>query len=184
MEKEKLTFITGGVRSGKSSFAEHLATTCAETTGYRLHYIACGIPFDGEMQDRITRHQEDRGQSGFAWSTWEQAVNLVDIVHHFTNRDIILLDCITTLLNNYLFKQNINDPQQVFKLLKRDITSLCQQADEVIIVSNEVLQDLPYEDELTIKYQYILGNIHQHIVKIADTAILVESGIPIYKKGR
>ena len=184
MENEKLTFISGGVRSGKSSFAEYLATTRTEATEHRLHYIACGIPFDGEMQERITRHQVEREHSGFEWSTWEKAVNLVDIAHHFTDRDIILLDCVTTLLNNYLFKENITDQKQVIKLIMRDISSLCQQASEVIVVSNEVLNDLPYNEALTLNYQYILGNVHQQIVMVADTAILLESGIPIYKKGR
>lgn len=184
MEKGELTFITGGVRSGKSAFAEHLATEYAQESGKNLHYIACSIPFDGEMQERILRHQEDRVHSGFQWDTWEQPKYITEIAERFTSQDIILLDCVTTLLNNYLFQQNMNDPNEALKLVVQDITSLCEQAGTVLVVSNEVLQDMPYTDEFTLDYQSILGNVHQQIVKLANTAILVESGIPIYKKGR
>lgn len=184
MEKGELTFITGGVRSGKSAYAERLATKCAQESGKNLHYIACGIPFDGEMQERILRHKEDREHSDLRWNTWEQPTHLTEIAEQFTSEDIILLDCITTLLNNYLFQQNMNDPMEVSKLVVQDITSLCEQALMVLVVSNEVLQDMSFEDEFTRNYQSILGNVHQQIVKMANTAILVESGIPIYKKGR
>ena len=184
METGKLIFITGGVRSGKSTFAEQLAIKHARETDNNLHYIACGIPSDEEMQERIKRHQQDREQSRFSWKTWEQPVHLSHIANQFTNQDVILLDCVTTLLNNYLFQEAINDTHTVLELVREDITALCNHAGEVIIVSNEVLQDIPYEDELTQNYQAVLGNIHQQIAETANLAILVESGIPLVKKGR
>lgn len=184
MEKGELTFITGGVRSGKSSFAERLSIERTIETGNNLHYVACGIPFDGEMQERIDRHKADRIKSSFLWKTWEQPTNLTDIASHFSSKDIVLVDCVTTLLNNYLFKDDIDDATYILKRVEEDITSLIEQGAEVIVVSNEVLHDTPYEDALTRNYQYILGNIHQRLVKAADHAILVESGIAICKKGR
>lgn len=184
METANLIFITGGVRSGKSAFAEQLAIKHAQKTANNLHYIACGIPSDMEMQERIKRHQRDREQSGYAWRTWEQPVQLSCIANQFTGQDVILLDCMTTLLNNYLFQKKKNDAHTILKLLREDITELCSRAGEVIIVSNEVLQDIPYEDELTLNYEKILGNVHQQIVEKANLAILVESGIALVKKGR
>lgn len=184
METEKLIFITGGVRSGKSAFAEQLAIKHARQKDNHLHYIACGIPSDVEMQERIKRHQQDREQSDFTWRTWEQPVHLSHIANQFTARDVILLDCMTTLLNNYLFQEEIHDTNTVLEYVREDITELCNHTDEVIIVSNEVLQDIPYENELTRNYQALLGNIHQQIVAHADLAILVESGLPLVKKGR
>ncbi|GGP15252.1 bifunctional adenosylcobinamide kinase/adenosylcobinamide-phosphate guanylyltransferase [Oceanobacillus neutriphilus] len=184
METEKLIFITGGVRSGKSAFAEQLAVKHARETDSNLHYIACGIPSDVEMQERIKRHQQDRKQSGSVWRTWEQPVHLSHIARQFTRQDVILLDCITTLLNNYLFQEELNDANTVLEYIREDITELCNYAGEVIIVSNEVLQDIPYENELTRNYQALLGNVHQQSVERASLAILVESGIPLMKKGR
>ncbi|WP_061840943.1 bifunctional adenosylcobinamide kinase/adenosylcobinamide-phosphate guanylyltransferase [Tetragenococcus halophilus] len=184
METGKVIFITGGVRSGKSAFAEQLAINHAEKTSSNLHYIACGIPSDKEMQERIRRHQYDRAQSSFSWMTWEQPIHLSHIAKQFTKQDMILLDCVTTLLNNYLFQKDIKNKNVALKLMREDITTLCNYAGIVIIVSNEVLQDIPYENKLTLNYQELLGNTHQEIVNIADSAILVESGIPLVKKGR
>ncbi|WP_152656889.1 bifunctional adenosylcobinamide kinase/adenosylcobinamide-phosphate guanylyltransferase [Oceanobacillus sp. CFH 90083] len=184
MDTGKLIFITGGVRSGKSAFAERLAVKHAREADTSLHYIACGIPSDTEMQERVKRHQRDREKSGFTWRTWEQPVHLSHIAHQFTGQDVILLDCVTTLLNNYLFQEETTDTKIVADLVQEDITALCSRADEIIIVSNEVLQDIPYEDKLTLNYQKVLGHVHQKIVKRANLAILVESGIPLVKKGR
>ncbi|WP_040978226.1 bifunctional adenosylcobinamide kinase/adenosylcobinamide-phosphate guanylyltransferase [Oceanobacillus jeddahense] len=184
METGELIFITGGVRSGKSAFAEQLAIRRAQKTDSNLHYVACGIPSDKEMQERIQRHQQDRKQSGFSWKTWEQPVYLSHIANQFTTQDVILLDCMTTLLNNYLFQEKMYHENTVFEQVREDIAALCDYAGKVIIVSNEVLQDMPYEEELTWHYQRILGNVHQQIVKRADLAILFESGIPVVRKGR
>lgn len=184
METGKLIFITGGVRSGKSAFAESIAVKHAGLLAKKLHYIACGIPFDREMQERIQRHQRDREQSGLLWNTWEQPTKLREIAHRFTKQDIILLDCVTTLLNNYLFQERVSSIDEVLQLVMKDVSKLSKYAGELIIVSNEVLHDMPYTDALTLKYQSILGNIHQKIIARADTAVLVESGIPISKKGR
>lgn len=184
METGKVIFITGGVRSGKSAFAEQLAINYAEKTGSNLHYVACGIPSDKEMQERIRHHQHDRAQSRFAWKTWEQPVYLSHIAEQFTKQDVILLDCVTTLLNNYLLQKEIKSINAILELMREDVTTLCNYAQIVIIVSNEVLQDIPYENKLTLNYQEILGNMHQEIVKMANTAILVENGIPLVKKGR
>lgn len=181
METRKLIFITGGVRSGKSAFAEQLAAAHAQRLGSGLHYIACGIPSDKEMQERVKRHRQNREQS---WNTWEQPIYVSHIANQFTRQDVVLLDCVTTLLNNYLFQEEWNDQNKVLQRIKEDITALSSQASEVLVVSNEVLQDIPYEDTLTLNYQAILGSVHQQIVKMANTAILVESGIPLVKKGR
>jgi adenosylcobinamide kinase/adenosylcobinamide-phosphate guanylyltransferase len=183
MEKGKLIFITGGVRSGKSAFAEQLAIHSANRDKGELHYIACGIPFDLEMQERVKRHQADRQQSGVSWETWEQPTHIDEIVSRFTKQDTVLLDCVTTLLNNYLYKENRTDTNDIISQVIQDIIPLQKQTNELIVVSNEVLHDIPFHSEQTRQYQYMLGNIHQELVKQAEQAILVESGIPVYMKG-
>ena len=74
MVRGKLTFISGGVRSGKSAYAEKLLVDEAEKNGGRLVYIASGIATDSEMQARIERHQTDRAAHN--WTTIEQPVEL------------------------------------------------------------------------------------------------------------
>lgn len=183
MEKGKLTFVTGGVRSGKSSFAEELATDWSRKLDANLHYIACGVPSDKEMRERIARHQENRSGASENFQTWECPYNLQHISSHFSKQDILVLDCVTTLLNNYLFNQHIDAPGAVIDYMLTDIFSLQKASGELVVVSNEVMQGITHQASLTRKYQYILGNVHQTIVAWADTAYLVESGISICKKG-
>lgn len=183
MEKGKLIFVTGGVRSGKSSFAEELATDWSRKQDGNLHYIACGVSFDNEMRARITRHREQRSSASVNWKTWECPYNLQRISSHFSKQDILVLDCVTTLLNNYLFHQHIDKPGVVLDCMLTDIFSLQEASSGLVVVSNEVMQDVPQLETLIRKYQHILGNVHQNIVARADSAYLVESGIPICKKG-
>ena len=75
-----IIFITGGVRSGKSQFAEKIAMERWQSSGSgQLHYIAAMQPSDSEMEKRISRHQEDRRQSGCQWKTWEQPISIGEI---------------------------------------------------------------------------------------------------------
>src|SRR5690554_6184956 len=108
MEGSSLIFITGGVRSGKSSFAERFATETAAKTKGRLNYIATGVPFDEEMEKRIDKHRQDRSKGPIPWITREQPVNIGELASLFNNQDVILLDCVTTLVNNELFSLGEN----------------------------------------------------------------------------
>jgi len=184
MEAANMIFITGGVRSGKSAFAEALAERLSEHQNQRkLHYIACGVASDPEMRARIQKHQQKRAEAAVEWETWEQPYNLCKIADEFSNKDILVLDCLTTLVNNYLFQLQMTEENEVISRVLQDIDHLSAACDQFIIVSNEVFQGMPHSDSLTLKYQKILGTIHQHIIKKADNAYLIESDIPICKKG-
>jgi len=51
----KVVYVTGGARSGKSSFALRLAA------GYdKRVFLATAEPFDDEMQSRIGKHHTER----------------------------------------------------------------------------------------------------------------------------
>ncbi|TRM12090.1 bifunctional adenosylcobinamide kinase/adenosylcobinamide-phosphate guanylyltransferase [Lentibacillus cibarius] len=183
MEKGKLIFVTGGVRSGKSSFAENMAINLSRQLEANLHYIACGVPSDEEMSERIARHRENRTNASPPWKTWECPYHLQRISNYFSKQDILVLDCVTTLLNNYLFECNMDEPDQVIDCISIDIASLKRASAGLIVVSNEVAQGIPNQEPFIRNYQSILGNVHQNIVNRADAAYLVENGIPICKKG-
>src|SRR5690606_24637861 len=99
-----LIFVTGGVRSGKSSFAEKLAIKQVESN--HLHYVATSMDTDTEMHDRIHRHKERREASSAHWITWEVERNIGRLHEKIAQNSIILFDCLTTLVNNELFKLN------------------------------------------------------------------------------
>jgi adenosylcobinamide kinase/adenosylcobinamide-phosphate guanylyltransferase len=182
MEKAEMIFITGGVRSGKSAFAEELAVSCSLNDRFKPHYIACGMASDPEMARRIKKHQQDRDAASVTWITWEQPYRLSELAGHFGPCDVAVVDCLTTLLNNYLFFQQA-DSCTAFSSILDDISSLTETCGKLIIVSNELFQGSVHEEGLTKTYQQLLGKIHQRIVKSADKAYLIEHGIRIQKKG-
>lgn len=174
-----LIFVSGGVRSGKSSFAEKQAKQLIERTSGTLHYIATGVPTDQEMVDRIRRHQVDR--AGFGWTTWESPTEVGKLSDHFNGDDIVLLDCLTTWLNNELFQNEI--PDAVESQILTEIDRLVESCHSLVIVSNDVFYDAMVDSELVFTYKRVLGRLHQQIVKIASDAFHVESSIPVRMKG-
>ena len=60
----KIILVTGGARSGKSSFAEQLADSLA----LPVAYIATAEAWDREMAERVTLHQQRRPAH---WKTFE-----------------------------------------------------------------------------------------------------------------
>lgn len=188
MVESSIVFISGGVRSGKSSFAEKLAAESARKINGHLHYIAAGQNSDAEMAERIIRHQKDRQKSGLAWKTWEHPLELAKIAAVFSKKDIVLLDCLTTLLNNEFFKQeeqwmNSDFQRSVKQSILEGIELISQQCNQFIIVSNEVLNEVQGKNELVFVYGKMLGELHQEIVAKASWAFLVEASIPLLMKG-
>ncbi|WP_085991582.1 bifunctional adenosylcobinamide kinase/adenosylcobinamide-phosphate guanylyltransferase [Oceanobacillus senegalensis] len=187
MEKTSmLTFITGGVRSGKSSIAEKLAIKAASEIDGQLHYVATSKLTDKEMADRIKRHQKDRKCSSYPWNTWEKESNLEVLSTSFTKNDIVLLDCMTTWLSNELFSEHEmwkkRESEVVHHMIKA-VHHISESCHHLIIVSNEVFFEPVYENELVFTYCRLLGKLHQEIVRIANQAYLVEFGLPITMKG-
>ncbi|KWW20993.1 MULTISPECIES: bifunctional adenosylcobinamide kinase/adenosylcobinamide-phosphate guanylyltransferase [Peribacillus] len=187
MEKARLCFVTGGVRSGKSSFAERKALEYARLMEGNLHYLACGRGSDAEMGERILRHQKDRQRSPIAWQTSEYATDITRIAAKIDSDSIILLDCLTTLLDHELFGPGVPLEAEFLHSIQAKIISaideLRQQSGCLIIVSNEVVQEPIFQNELLHIYGRMLGKLHRTIVGQADEAYLVESGIPLQMKG-
>lgn len=180
-------FITGGVRSGKSGFAERQAVEIARATGASLTYLATGVPSDPEMRERIEKHQRGRSAGAYQWKTVEQSVQIGKLADDFTGKDIILVDCVTTLLNNELFSSEQEWDEHFLETVKNNvitgITSIKNCAGTMIVVSNEVLNEPLCANEMVVSYGRLLGQIHQYLVKEADQVFLVEAGIPIVMKG-
>lgn len=178
----QLIFISGGVRSGKSAYAETLVRQAA---GGRNVYIASGIARDPEMAERIARHRKDRAQDG--WWTIEQPQQLSEALPLIRQNDAVLWDCVTTWLANELyegFEQGslcADTPgcmEQKWHELKDTIDSIRAKAVYFAIVSNELL-DEPLVDHT---YQEWLGKVHQWLASRADHAIEMENGLAIRRK--
>ncbi|MDI2587790.1 bifunctional adenosylcobinamide kinase/adenosylcobinamide-phosphate guanylyltransferase [Psychrobacillus sp. NEAU-3TGS] len=171
MVRGKLVFITGGVRSGKSSFAEKLVMN---EQAKRNVYIASGIAVDEEMKARITRHQDDRLNYPVEWVTIEQPRHLERILPQIEEGDAILWDCVTTWLANELYEGQM---EEVEKRLFTTMEKLLEIVQVLVIVSNEVLDEPVSKYEYTALYQEWIGRLHQKLVAKADHAFEMEYGI-------
>lgn len=189
MVRGKLTFICGGVRSGKSAFAERWLVDEARQNGGRLVYIASGQATDSEMQARIERHRQDRVDHH--WTTLEQPTKLEDVLPIIQQGDYVLWDCLSTWLANELYEgwetgtpciKQAGCMEQKAQKLYVTIDKLCMTAKHLTIVSNEVLDELPSIYEETNCYRQWIGRIHQKLVAMANTAIEMDYGVANYWK--
>jgi adenosylcobinamide kinase / adenosylcobinamide-phosphate guanylyltransferase len=187
VKKFVFTFITGGVRSGKSSWAERYVLK-QRKKGSRFVYIATSQPTDEEMKHRIFLHQKRREQSDVDWLAIEQPTDIGKLSKTLTSNDLVLLDCLTTLLTNELFKKNedwVEDPlyrRFVFEKIWNELMLFTKCA-QFVLVSNEVCWEGALRSKLVYHYIRLLGHLHQRIVERADLAIRMEFGVPIAMKG-
>src|SRR5699024_11022611 len=109
MAQGNLIFISGGVRSGKSSFAESYAAQVAESKDKNLYYLATSLCFDDEMTKRIKHHQATRGKSIHNWQTIEASKDISEAVYKEHEDSVILLDCLTVWLSNEFYQKGITE---------------------------------------------------------------------------
>ncbi|PSL40591.1 adenosylcobinamide kinase /adenosylcobinamide-phosphate guanylyltransferase [Planomicrobium soli] len=183
MANGRLIFISGGVRSGKSAYAEQLVVASGAV---RNVYLASGQAHDAEMRARIRRHQDDR--SGQGWTTVEQPTDLKKVLPKLCSGDAVLWDCVTAWLANELYEgweqgtpcaKKPGCMEQKWLELQEAVIELQHQAQLLVIVSNEVLDDF-VRDEM---YQRWLGKIHLWLVARADQAFELENGAAYRRKG-
>lgn len=175
----QIIFITGGARSGKSTFAEKKALEF----GSPLTYLATAQAGDKEMSERIRLHQARRGEE---WKTVEEPLHLSQAL---ACRDgltkAILVDCLTLWLSNLLFlyeDQGEELEETIMVDIHRLITTMRGLSTPVIIVSNEVGMGIVPENRLARLFRDIAGKANQMVAAAADEVHVVISGIPLRLK--
>ncbi len=166
-----ITFITGGQRSGKSSYAQKLALSLSANP----IYMATSRIWDNEHQKRIRRHQIDRGPQ---WINIEEEKNLSQ---HITNGQVVLIDCVTLWLTNYFF-DNESKVELSLNEAKQEFERLLETDSQIIVVSNEIGLGGISENEIQRKFTDLQGWMNQYIASKADSVILMVSGIPLTVK--
>ncbi|SFB06261.1 bifunctional adenosylcobinamide kinase/adenosylcobinamide-phosphate guanylyltransferase [Clostridium frigidicarnis] len=181
----KITLVTGGSRSGKSSFSEKLLKHTDDVL-----YIATAIVTDKEMEDRIERHRKGRNHK---WETLESYEDLHEKISNYTEK-YILLDCVTVMTTNIMFskytdyenlsQEKIDEVCEYIKLQFRKLIDKVKDEDkEIIMVTNEVGWGLVPEYKLSRIFRDIAGFVNQHIAELSDEVYLVSCGLPLKLKG-
>lgn len=181
----KCFLVTGGARSGKSSFSENLA----KDYGNKVLYIATAIAFDSEMQDRINKHKEARDKE---WLTIEAFKNIDQIIYKYgKDYSCFLLDCITVMITNQMLEYfhydmeyaKIEDYNKAEEHIRDQVVNMLEaiaaSPADAILVSNEVGSGIVPENPVARAFRDISGRINQIIAHKADAVYLTVSGIPV-----
>jgi len=171
----KISFITGGIRSGKSRYALSLA----QRYKGKGVFIATAEPFDNEMKERIEKHKEERGDT---FQTIEEPRNLKKAILSIpSHTDIAVIDCLTVWLGNLLHYHNnkVEDMYETEEFLNCLDTPPC----DLIIVSNEVGMGIISDNPMARNFQNLSGSVNQRIANIAERVIMMVSGLPLNVKG-
>lgn len=171
-EKPLKSFVFGGMRSGKSGFAEKMVLR----SKLKPVYIATGRATDEQMSERIAIHKERRGK---VWTNIEEPLALADALRQSAfEGHAILVDCISVWIANLM---------QAGADIEREMARLVQTLGEVkipiVLVSIEVGQGIVPDNSLAREFIDRLGQANQQLAKCADQAILIAAGLPIRLKG-
>lgn len=166
-----LYYITGGERSGKSSYAQNLALQLSD----HPYYLATSRIWDSNHQKRIDRHIDDRDER---WTSIEEEKELSKVI---IPKSVTVIDCVTLWLTNY-FVDTKNDVDLSLEQAKAEFDKLIQIDATLIIISNEIGMGVHASTEIGRKFTELQGWINQYIAKQSDKATLMVSGIPLNLK--
>lgn len=175
-----ITFVLGGARSGKSSWALRYGDNLKGFNRY--YYVATAEALDEEMKERICRHREERSK---VWQTIEEPINLHFVLSKLNQKGaIVLIDCLTLWLSNLLFR-NKDNLKRLVENLEREIRSFKETEEKwLIIVSNEVGLGIVPESPLGRLFRDEAGLLNQRIAEIADEVYFIIAGQSLLLKGR
>ncbi len=173
--------ITGGARSGKSSYAETLALNLGKD---EVLYIATLEPSDKEMQTRIARHKSRRPER---WRTVETKFDLLKELEE-CKENIVLIDCLSGFVTNLVLQhEHYGEDVVITKTLEavEDLARTLEATTKTtILVTNEVGYSVVPEYPLGRWFRDALGLANQRVAKVADAVVIVVVGIPQVLKGR
>ncbi len=183
-----IILVTGGARSGKSSFAENLCKDRNNSTAY----IATSIPFDKEMEDRVEKHKNSRPKE---WKTYEIYKDIYKIIEEiWKDNNTVILDCVTLLVNNLMFnyemdidKASQEEINELEAYIQNQVKLLIEEVRKTdlyfVIVTNELGMGIVPANKLSRVYNDIVGRINQQIASQSNEVYFVVSGIPMKIKG-
>ena len=172
MNKE-VVLILGGVRSGKSSYAQKLAGNI----GKRILFLATAEAGDNEMAQRIARHKASRPAS---WITIEEQINIAEAIRkNQAHADAVIIDCVTVWLSNMLMHNERLSEKELNSSVDRLLDAYEHGETSYIIVSGEVGMGIVPEHPLGRIFRDYLGLVNQRLAGKADRVVLMVAGIPV-----
>lgn len=167
---EKLTFLLGGARSGKSAHAERLITAFPAP----WTYIATAQAYDDEMRERIDIHRSRRGEG---WRTLDAPLDLVGVLDSVADGEPVLVDCLTLWLTNHMLAEHDVEAESA-----RLAEVLARPRGPWFVVANEVGLGIVPDNALARRFRDAAGRLNQMVAAGADEVLFMVAGLPMKVK--
>ena len=175
-----ITLVTGGSRSGKSSYALSLAPEA----GSRM-FIATCPPVDAEMEARIVRHREER--RGRGWETLESQLLSIGDVKKSSAYGFVVVDCLSLWVNNLMYEAEkagkVLDEGRMAEHAGELLASFAVHSGAAVFVTNEVGMGIIPDNPASRLYRDLLGRCNQVMAAGAGKVVLMTCGLPQIIKG-
>jgi adenosylcobinamide kinase/adenosylcobinamide-phosphate guanylyltransferase len=174
--------VLGGIRSGKSAYAERLA---GEMAGCEpALYVATGIAVDAEMEERIRRHRQRRPLN---WQTLEAPLNPVGALQSQSYSTdppaVLLLDSMDVWVSNLMLEHEgtpcLELEARIVGAARRFADYIRETDRQAVIVSSEVGHSLIATTAMGRRFQDLLGTVNQAMAEEADQVTMVVAGLPV-----
>ncbi|MGM0601823.1 MAG: bifunctional adenosylcobinamide kinase/adenosylcobinamide-phosphate guanylyltransferase [Bacillota bacterium] len=173
--------VTGGARSGKSSFGELIARKLG---GDSVIYIASGVAVDKEMEERIAAHKKSRPDG---WKTIEAPSGLPKKLKKIPEESVVLFDCLTTYLSNLLIREENKEYREIEKKLLNEVKDILNTAEsrnlDFIIIQNEIGQGVVPPYKLGRYFRDISGRAARLCAAKSERVFSMTAGLPREIKG-
>lgn len=167
---KKIVLVTGGQRSGKSTYAEELVLSLSDNPVY----MATAHVWDEEFRQRVERHKQRRGRQ---WTNIEEERLLSQ---HDVSGRVVLTDCLTLWATNYFFEAGDDAPvDDVLEEIKKEFERFVSQDAVFVFVTNEIGLGGVSDNAVQRRFTDLLGWLNQYVASRADEVILMVSGIPV-----
>lgn len=166
--------VLGGVRSGKSRYAQAQAAA----SGLAVTYIATAQALDAEMAARIERHRAERPAG---WDLVEAPLELAAALEaHAAPGRCLLVDCLTLWLTNLLLADAAGARLADETAALLDV--LPRLPGRLVLVGNEVGQGIVPDNALARRFRDEAGRLNQDVAAACERATFVAAGLPLALK--
>ena len=172
------TLVLGGVKSGKSRYAEQLVRAWAAGDAQRPRKVLSLETAESrsdEFSHRIERHRAQRPAS---WRTIEEPLDIAGVIDRYAETGCcVLVECLTLWMSNLLAEEARMDER-----LEQFFEAMVASQAEIILVSNETGMGIMPVNQLARDFGDQIGILHQRLAECCDRVVVTVAGLPLELK--
>lgn len=165
--------VLGGVRSGKSAFAQEQVAA----SGKPVCYVATSQVWDDDMADRVRLHKDNRPTE---WQLIEEPLALARVLHSLNSPDqAVIVECFTLWMTNLLCLEDEARLEEEKQALLKAVETF---EGDLVLVSSEVGLGIMPMNALARRFGDETGAMNQALAKLTDRVTFVAAGLPLKLK--